>query len=96
VLDILVPEIGLQRAGVVALIGECITAGVPEHVWVRFEGEFGLDAGPLPRNACGFLKENASNLALKRMPIAGPKHAFANGISASILFLGPIAQRGPN
>jgi len=37
VLDIPVPEIGLQGARVVPLIGQREPTGVPEHVWMRLE-----------------------------------------------------------
>ena len=43
VLDIAVPEVGLQRARVVPLVGQGVAAGVPEHVRVRLEAELGLD-----------------------------------------------------
>jgi hypothetical protein len=34
VLDILVPEIVLQGAGIVAIVGELEAASVPQHVWM--------------------------------------------------------------
>jgi hypothetical protein len=27
-------EIGLQRSGIDALVGQCVAAGMPEHVWM--------------------------------------------------------------
>jgi hypothetical protein len=36
-LNVAVAEVGLQSAGVVALVGQGITASVPKHVRVRFE-----------------------------------------------------------
>jgi hypothetical protein len=42
VLDILMAEIGLQRPGVVPLVGERVAAGVPEHMGVSIEAELGL------------------------------------------------------
>ena len=45
-LNVAVAEVGLQGAGVVALVGQGITAGVSKHVWVRLEGQFGLPARP--------------------------------------------------
>jgi hypothetical protein len=45
VLDVLVPEIGLQRPRVVALIGQRITAGVPQHMRVDLEANLGFVAG---------------------------------------------------
>jgi hypothetical protein len=41
-----VAKVGLQGAGVVALVGQGITASVPKHVWVRLEGQLGLPAHP--------------------------------------------------
>jgi hypothetical protein len=36
-LDVLVPEVGLQCPGVVAPVGQGIAAGVPEHVRMHLE-----------------------------------------------------------
>ena len=33
------PQVGLQGARVVPLVGECVAASVPEHVRVRFESK---------------------------------------------------------
>ena len=38
VLDVAVPEVRLQRAGIVAVVGELVTAGMAEHVRMGFEG----------------------------------------------------------
>ena len=46
-LNILVPEICLQRPGIVALVGEGEPAGMSEHVWVRQEAEPGGLTGAL-------------------------------------------------
>jgi hypothetical protein len=46
-LDILVAQIRLQRAGIVALVGQGEAAGVPEHVRMRLEFEFGGMTGAL-------------------------------------------------
>ena len=45
-LNVAVAEVGLQGAGVVPLVGQGITAGVPKHVRVRLEGQLGLPARP--------------------------------------------------
>jgi hypothetical protein len=37
----------LQRPCVVPLVGQCIAAGVPEHVRVSLESQFGLLSRPL-------------------------------------------------
>ena len=47
VLYVSVPEIGLQRPGVVAGIGQRIATGMPKHVGMNPELEARLDAGPL-------------------------------------------------
>jgi hypothetical protein len=39
VLDILVAEVVLQRAGVVSIVGQLEPVGVPQHVWVGWEGQ---------------------------------------------------------
>ena len=41
VLDVLVPEVGLQRPRIVALVGQREAAGVPQHVRVGWEAEPG-------------------------------------------------------
>ncbi len=45
-LDVAVAEVGLQGAGIVALVGQGITTSVPQHVRVRLEGQLGLPARP--------------------------------------------------
>jgi hypothetical protein len=45
-LNVLVPEIGLQGASVVPFVGQGITASVPKHVRVRLERQLGLPASP--------------------------------------------------
>ena len=46
VLDVLVAEIGLQRAGIDAVIGELETAGVAQHVRMHWEIEVSRDTEP--------------------------------------------------
>ncbi len=36
-------QVRLQRARIVAFIGECIATGVPQDVWVYFETEVSLN-----------------------------------------------------
>jgi hypothetical protein len=40
-LDILMTEVVLERASIVAIVGELVSAGVPEHVRVDAEWHFG-------------------------------------------------------
>ena len=53
-LDILVPEVGLQSPRIVALVGQREPAGMPQHVGVNLDAEFGLHASTLdkPGKAC--------------------------------------------
>ena len=47
VLDVLVPEVGLECAGIVLLVGQCESAGVPQHVGVCLEPKVCLCARKL-------------------------------------------------
>ena len=47
VLDVAVAKVSLQRPRIVTLVGESVTAGMPQHVRVCLEGELGLDPCPL-------------------------------------------------
>ena len=47
VLDVLVPEIRLQRSGVVTVISQLETTCMAEHVRVSLEPQLGLDPSPL-------------------------------------------------
>jgi hypothetical protein len=46
VLDILVPEVGLQRPGIDALVRQVEPARVPKHVGMDRKGELGGNAKP--------------------------------------------------
>ena len=46
-LDIGVPHVGLDRPGVVAIVGELKPRGMPQHVGVDLDAEIGFDAGAL-------------------------------------------------
>jgi hypothetical protein len=37
-------EIGLQRSGIDTLVGQCVAAGMPEHVGMDLEPNLGLGA----------------------------------------------------
>ena len=45
-LDVSVSEIMLDRAGVAAIVGEFIAAGMAQHVGMNLERETSLDAQP--------------------------------------------------
>jgi hypothetical protein len=47
VLNIAVPEIGLDGARVMAIIGELVAAGVPEHVSMRIDAQISSGGCPL-------------------------------------------------
>jgi hypothetical protein len=66
VLDVLVPEVRLQRPGVVSLIGQRIAASVPQHVGVALEAELGRF--PSPNNHLGEASGG------KRRPTLGREH----------------------
>ena len=38
---------GLQRPGVVAFVGQCVTTGMPQHVRMRLEAQLGSFSGTL-------------------------------------------------
>ena len=46
-LDVAVTKVSLKRSRVVALIGERVAAGVPQHVGMGLEGQLGCDTRPL-------------------------------------------------
>jgi hypothetical protein len=41
VLDVAMPEIGLDRTRVVTIVGELVAAGMAEHVGMRLDAEIG-------------------------------------------------------
>jgi hypothetical protein len=47
ILDVAMPEIGLDRTRVVAVVGELVTAGVAQHVGMRLDAEIGGDSRSL-------------------------------------------------
>jgi hypothetical protein len=54
VLDIAVPQVGLQRPRIDPVVGQLEPAGVPEHVGVYFDPEVSSDAGALDRTVEAF------------------------------------------
>jgi hypothetical protein len=74
------PEIGLESARVVALIGQCIAASVPEHVRMRLEIQLGLD--PCAFDHAGEARNREWGVALAGGRSAGRK-------SRSLLASGP-------
>jgi hypothetical protein len=44
------PEIGLQRSGIDALVGQCVAAGMPEHVGMNLEPNLSFVAVAAPEN----------------------------------------------
>ena len=47
VLDIAMPEIGLDSARVVSVVGELVAAGMAQHVGVRLDAQIGRYGYPL-------------------------------------------------
>ena len=45
------PEIGLDRARIMAVVGELVAAGMAEHVGVRLDAQIGRDGCPLDHAA---------------------------------------------
>ena len=64
VLDIAVAQVGLQGARVVPLIGERITAGVPQHVRMRLEAQ--PSRSPCPLNHASKASGGERRAALRR------------------------------
>ena len=49
VLNVAVPKVRWQRPRVVSLVGQRKPTGMPQHVWVRLEGELGFYPRPARR-----------------------------------------------
>ena len=64
-LDVLVPEIGLQRASIDAVVGELEAAGVAQHVRMHWEAEVGRDAEPGDHLAKARRRERCAALGRK-------------------------------
>jgi hypothetical protein len=46
VLDVAMPQVGLQGTGVVAVIRQLVAAGMPQHVGVHLDAEISRGGGP--------------------------------------------------
>jgi hypothetical protein len=64
-LDCLMPEIVLDRPGIVTGIGQGIAASVPEHVGMNRKAELGLSAQALNVAVQGISRERRAVLADK-------------------------------
>jgi len=69
-LNVAVAEVGLQGAGIVALVGQGIAAGVPKHVRVRLEGQIGLPASPFDPCLSGLLPIMLSGESTRRCTVS--------------------------
>jgi hypothetical protein len=49
------PEISLQGSSIMPFVGQCVAAGVPEHMWMSLEPQTCFSASPLDPacEACG-------------------------------------------
>jgi hypothetical protein len=68
-------EIGLQCSGIDTLVGQCVAAGMPEHVWMNLEPNLGFVAGAGEQLAKGeadwrFSSRSARNSSPKRGCVA--------------------------
>ena len=50
-LDVLVAHVGLDRPGIVLVVGQLEISGVPQHVGMHFDAEIGFGAGALDHAA---------------------------------------------
>jgi len=50
-LNVAMAEISLQGSGVMPFVGQCVAAGVPEHMWMSLEPQTCFSASP-PNHAC--------------------------------------------
>ena len=57
VLDILVAEIGLERPGISALVGQRIAAGVAQLMRMHQEGQSGRDSGTFHKGSKAYDRE---------------------------------------
>jgi hypothetical protein len=65
-LDRFVPEIGLDRPGIDALIGQLKTAAVPQHVRVKLHIEASGLTGPLDQRLKAALRKNGAPRSLMK------------------------------
>ena len=103
-LNVAVAEVGLQSAGVVALVGQGIAASMPKHVRVRLERQLGLPARPLDHAgepSCAercpaFRREHKRRLRflLAQKPPQRPQFIPEDRMGAGRAFLDPADVQG--
>jgi hypothetical protein len=81
VLNVAVPRVRLQGAGIVTGIGEPEAAGVAKHVGVRLEIEAGFGTGPLDHLCEAGRGERRA--ALDVIPLGDPRDLHRLPLSAS-------------
>jgi hypothetical protein len=69
VLNVLVAHVELDGTGVVAVIGELVAAGMPQHVRVDAKGQLGGNAGALDHLQEPFLAERRPPLAYEHVAV---------------------------
>jgi hypothetical protein len=104
VLNVLVTQIGLQRPRIVALVGESIAAGVPQHVGMGLEAKARLNARPLHqarkasrgewRAAFGREHERGLGLLFALKPPQRPQFVAQDGVRAWGALLDPADVKG--
>ena len=75
-LDVSVPQVGLESPRIMSLVGQREAAGVPEHMGMRLEAQLGLAAS-------AFHKPGKSARRERRAPLAG-EHERRFGVLFSL------------
>ena len=75
-LDVLVPEIGLQCPRVVAPVRQGIAAGVPKHMRVRLERQLGGLTRPLNHASEPGRREDERELGSRQRHSARPRFCY--------------------
>jgi hypothetical protein len=92
-----VPEIGLQRAGIVTVVRQLVAASMSQHVRVNLEAEPGFNTGALDDlGKARFRKRRFAHRALQRLveaeDCAVRAHLFNQTRSASRSAVGDLSR----
>jgi hypothetical protein len=72
-----VAEVRLKRPCIVSSVGQCVAAGVPEHVRVCLEGQLGHLSGSFDHSGEAGVVKGAPRSEARRMVILAPALAAA-------------------